>query len=656
MAAPDRLNFPGSLNVRSQKDWHTLCSEYNLCKRKLQAKKDALLILAEELDNVRQEKDAFRLMAEQLREKYQTLKKQCSDRERALGLSSNESDPVSERRNHSLAQVLREAREQNKKAEAKIADLEQKLLEAQGDIKLLRENIARQRIGDDGIGTRHFPAHEREGLVNQLEAAREQLQALERDLVAKIDEQTELVTERGYFRDKAERLNQELNYVLAGDEKRIVDVDALIMENKYVKERLKQALEEKSIAHATVSKYKTALERRRGKNTIKLGSTTSGGLLVSPKQVEQLLAEGKSGGIAATPSSVADLQSLASALLDTIHDKNMALNHHRNTNKILGQRVAELEKKLKTLEISGLWNLPPGRNAAFVANEAQNMKAGQSSLVPRQASDASDDTNLVGIESVTSLTSSLNSSTTSSPSHQLGSSHSDNSSLLTPRQDELTEDEEELNELSQLMHATRGVESEALSIQLSNNKAITSTDSTVKESGDSVAQPTRIPTYPSPDNSSNDTVDESLALLNNISESEDIPPVSHINLDVSNYLGEDEEPVCEFKTLPEYLDTPEGDTTDTYSGLRSPSYSAISTRPETEMQDELNSVEDLLETVSEKLSSRYRDSSVGSTAGQEGAQEGSPRPCSPLLCREQQAPSKDKTTSLINVDTTAHCV
>ncbi len=36
----------------------------------------------------------------------------------------------------SLAQVLREARGQNKKAEAKIADLEQKLLEAQGDIKV----------------------------------------------------------------------------------------------------------------------------------------------------------------------------------------------------------------------------------------------------------------------------------------------------------------------------------------------------------------------------------------------------------------------------------------------------------------------------------------------------------------------------------------
>ena len=35
--------------------------------------------------------------------------------------------------------------------------------------------------------------------------------------------------------------------------------------------------------------------------------------------------------------------------------------------RILGQRVAELEKKLKTLEISGLWNLPPGKLIYFTA-------------------------------------------------------------------------------------------------------------------------------------------------------------------------------------------------------------------------------------------------------------------------------------------------
>lgn len=46
-----------------------------------------------------------------------------------------------------------------------------------GDIKLLREQIARQRVGatDEGINTRHFPAHEREELVNKLEASREEV-------------------------------------------------------------------------------------------------------------------------------------------------------------------------------------------------------------------------------------------------------------------------------------------------------------------------------------------------------------------------------------------------------------------------------------------------------------------------------------------------
>lgn len=36
----------------------------------------------------------------------------------------------------------------------------------------------------------------------------------------------------------------------------------------------------------------------------------------------------------------------------------MVLQHQRQTNKILGNRVAELEKKLRTLEVSGLWSLP----------------------------------------------------------------------------------------------------------------------------------------------------------------------------------------------------------------------------------------------------------------------------------------------------------
>lgn len=35
--------------------------------------------------------------------------------------------------------------------------------------------ITKQRVGDEEVGARHFPAHEREDLVKQLERAREQV-------------------------------------------------------------------------------------------------------------------------------------------------------------------------------------------------------------------------------------------------------------------------------------------------------------------------------------------------------------------------------------------------------------------------------------------------------------------------------------------------
>lgn len=47
-----------------------------------------------------------------------------------------------------------------------------------------------------------------------------------------LDEKQEQETERDAYKIKYERLNQELNYILKGDERRVVDLDALIMENK----------------------------------------------------------------------------------------------------------------------------------------------------------------------------------------------------------------------------------------------------------------------------------------------------------------------------------------------------------------------------------------------------------------------------------------
>ncbi|KAM4053981.1 coiled-coil domain-containing protein 149 isoform 5-T5 [Anomaloglossus baeobatrachus] len=344
-------------NNHTESDWQGLVSEFLVCKRKLESKKEALLILSKELDTCQQERDQYKLMANQLRERHQALKRKYREL-----IDGDPSLPPEKRKQANLAQLLGEARERSKKLEVEMKELQQRLGEVQGDNKLLRMTIAKQRLGDDEVGVRHFAPHEREDLVLQLEKAREQMESLEHDLRAALDELEDVKQERSFFQDKSERLNQELNHVLGGHETRIIDIDALCMENRYLQERLKQLQEEVNLQKSNIVKYKNALEKR--KNSKSSSKSTSSALtgVLSAKQVQQLLSEDHGCSLPATPQSISDLKSLATALLETIHEKNMVIQHQRQTNKILGNRVAELEKKLRTLEVSGLWSLPGGRD------------------------------------------------------------------------------------------------------------------------------------------------------------------------------------------------------------------------------------------------------------------------------------------------------
>uniref|UniRef100_A0A8C2YIK0 Coiled-coil domain containing 149 n=1 Tax=Chinchilla lanigera TaxID=34839 RepID=A0A8C2YIK0_CHILA len=336
---------------------------YLVCKRKLESKKEALLILSKELDTCQQERDQFKLMANQLRERHQSLKKKYREL-----IDGDPSLPPEKRKQANLAQLLRDSQDRNKHLGEEIKELQQRLTEVQGDNKLLRMTIAKQRLGDEEIGVRHFAAHEREDLVQQLERAKEQIESLEHDLQASVDELQDVKGERASYQDKVDRLNQELNHILGGHENRIIDVDALCMENRYLQERLKQLHEEVNLLKSNIAKYKNALERR--KNSKGQGKSSSSALtgVLSAKQVQDLLSEDHGCSLPATPQSISDLKSLATALLETIHEKNMVIQHQRQTNKILGNRVAELEKKLRTLEVSGLWSLPGGKDTILFSD------------------------------------------------------------------------------------------------------------------------------------------------------------------------------------------------------------------------------------------------------------------------------------------------
>ncbi|XP_033466101.1 coiled-coil domain-containing protein 149-A isoform X3 [Epinephelus lanceolatus] len=342
---------------RSESDWQGLVSEFLVCKRKLESKKEALLILSKELDTCQQERDQYKLMANQLRERHQGLKKKYREL-----IDGDPSLPPEKRNQVNLAQLLRDSRERAKQLAEEVKELTQRLTEAQGDNKLLRMTITRQRLGDEEVGARHFPAHEREDLVRQLERAGLQMEEMEHNMKALTDELQDVKAERSVFREKAYRLNVELNHVLGNREARIIDVDALCMENRYLHERFSQLQEEVNLLKSNIMKYKTALERRKNSSTYGKSNNSPLTGVLSAKQVQEMLLEEQGCSLPATPQSISDLKSLATALLETIHEKNLVIQHQRHTNRILGNRVADLEKKLKTLEVSGLWSLPGTRD------------------------------------------------------------------------------------------------------------------------------------------------------------------------------------------------------------------------------------------------------------------------------------------------------
>ncbi|KAM9770208.1 coiled-coil domain-containing protein 149-like isoform 1-T1 [Menidia menidia] len=338
----------------SESEWQGMLNEFLVCKRKLESKKEALLILSKELDTCQQERDQYKLMANQLREQHQALKKKYREL-----IDGDPSLPPEKRNQVNFAQLLRDSREKSSQLAEEVKDLKQRLVEAQGDNKLLRMTITKQRLGDEEVGARHFPAHEREDLVKQLECAREQNEVLEHSVKSLTDELQDVQAERDVFQQKAHRLNTEMNHIVGNGEIRILDIDALCMENRYLHQRLSQLQEEVNLLKTNLLKYKSALESR--KNSKMSGKPNSSALtgVLSAKQVKELLlSEENSCSLPVTPQSISDLKSLATALLETIHEKNMVVQHQRQINKILGTRVAELEKKLKTLEISGLWSLP----------------------------------------------------------------------------------------------------------------------------------------------------------------------------------------------------------------------------------------------------------------------------------------------------------
>ncbi|RLU24609.1 hypothetical protein DMN91_002698 [Ooceraea biroi] len=219
-----------------------------ILRKKLQVKSDALVVLSQELNQYKIQRDQFKLMAEKIQERFLHLKKQMCDTK-----ESNKCDSLEN--NFRTLDLLTEAREQNKCLRLQVETLRQRLMDAEGDIKALRtNNNHNNRVSVDQEAQLAPAMHQREEMIEQLEKLNLRCSQLQTDLQTVLDEKHELEVERDAFKCKAHRLNHELSKALSASKP--VDLDALINENRYLQERLQQLLEEKELTRQSLSKYK----------------------------------------------------------------------------------------------------------------------------------------------------------------------------------------------------------------------------------------------------------------------------------------------------------------------------------------------------------------------------------------------------------------
>uniref|UniRef100_A0A182K548 Uncharacterized protein n=1 Tax=Anopheles christyi TaxID=43041 RepID=A0A182K548_9DIPT len=330
-----------------------LLMEYTALSRKLQSKVEALKIMRYELEKCRTERDQFKLMAETIQLRYSAIKNSLNAPDfQAAGFGNSSA----------VSLLVKQTRERNESLTTEVESLKQRLYDIEGDIKVVRarnvelqDTCAKLRATNESLmsanGDKTWQA-EKSQLIAQLEQLRKRNAQLQYDFRSLLDEKEETVTERDAYKCKAHRLNHELNVALrgaGGASQTLLDIDGLILENKYQAEKIANIENELSLARQAASKYKSMLETNRKKGIIKLGTNNNNKTIMSHSQVKHLLENGTVDELPLKAATITDLKSLCLALLDNVNDKSLALSHQKKTNKLLATKIAELERHIKTL-------------------------------------------------------------------------------------------------------------------------------------------------------------------------------------------------------------------------------------------------------------------------------------------------------------------
>jgi Uncharacterized coiled-coil protein (DUF2353) len=235
-----------------------------------------------ELERFRTERDQFKLMAETIQMRFQTIKSSLESSGNESGIEGSSS---------TLGYLLNQSRKKNMALQTETEALRQKVNELQGDTKLLRnKNVEMSKVIkaktvpkdlESGEALKAWSV-EKSKLIDQLEGLKKKNAHLQFDFRSLLDEKEEIVNERDAYKCKAHRLNHELNEALKADG--MIDFDSLILENKFLHDRIDNLQKELEHSKQSNEKLQTMLKAKRVKGAIKFGNNSSHELIMSHKE------------------------------------------------------------------------------------------------------------------------------------------------------------------------------------------------------------------------------------------------------------------------------------------------------------------------------------------------------------------------------------
>ena len=283
-------------------------AENGILRRKLQSKTEGLLILSQEVQGLREELRQAQALNTVLGRQAGGEEGLFSGTPATVGGTGFSTSSARERNRILLHRQLR----------SKVVLLQQEreglalqLEEARGDIAVWRER-GREARGRAAGGRE--AREQREERVRELEEVQVRQTRLKHDLQRLLDEREDLVREKGDLAGKLHRVSHQLREVLAQDHAGLLDIDHIIMENRYLTERLARTQEEKELANQMGRRYKEALE---GSRSVKCGEGRR-------ERIVGLLRQHSFP--AAQPvelDTVAGLEKLAASLLETLQDRQL---------------------------------------------------------------------------------------------------------------------------------------------------------------------------------------------------------------------------------------------------------------------------------------------------------------------------------------------